>query len=112
MYANQKDIDQVELSIEEARKKVERREAALRLAENSDFKELVLDGYCKDEAVRLVNTLNETGFEESQVDINRMLASISDFNRYMRHIVREGRIAKEAIIDHEITLDDLRAEQE
>ena len=109
--SNKADIEHVELSIEEARKKVERGEAALRLAENSDFKELVLKGYCKDEAVRLVNTLNEVGFEESQPDINRMLASISDFNRYMRHIVREGKQAENAIIEHEETLDDLRAEQ-
>lgn len=107
---NQADIEQVELSIEEAKKKVDRADAALRLTDNSDFKEIIMNGYCKDEAVRLVNTLNESGFEEVQPDIKRMLESISDFGRYLRHVVREGRMAKEAIIDHENTLDELRAE--
>ena len=107
---NQADIEQVELSIEEAQKKVDRADAALRLADNSDFKEIIMNGYCKDEAVRLVNTLNEVGFEEVQPDIKRMLESISDFSRYLRHVVREGRMAKESIIDHENTLDELRAE--
>lgn len=110
MRANQDDINQVELSIEEARRKMELANAALRLTENSDFKTIVMNGYTRDEAVRLVNTLNEVGFEESQPHIKRMLESISDFNRYMRQIIREGNLAKVAILDHENTLDELRAE--
>lgn len=111
MNMRDREIKSVELGLAEAHEKVAIGEAALRLADNPDFKKLILEGYCRDNVVRLTNCLNEVGFEDSQDAIKRGLEGVAEFTRYMRQLVREGELAEAAILDHEETLDALRAEQ-
>ena len=40
--------EEIELSIVEAKRMIARKDAASRLADNADFKELILDGYLKE----------------------------------------------------------------
>lgn len=107
------DIQKIELSIEEARKYVEQRDAALRLADNRDFKKLVIDGYFKDEAARLTGLLGERG--ENLPFTKEMLVSdleaIASFQRYMRQIIMQGDIMEKEIAVNSEALEIIRAEE-
>ena len=104
------DIQQVELSIEQAKALINRAEQARRLAENKDFKSLVLDGYFNEEAARLVHCLGDINLKEYQEDILRDLHGIASFKRYMQTIVMIGNNAQNDLMSNEATLDELRAE--
>lgn len=108
----QSDIELVELSIEEANKMVARGEAAMRLSQNADFKELVLSGYFVEEAARLAHVYADplTPPNDRQF-IHMDLTGPASFKRYMREITRVGELAKAELENHFETLDELRAEE-
>lgn len=107
------DIQKVELSIEEARKYVEQRDAALRLADNRDFKKLVVEGYFKEEAARLTGLLGERGenLPFAREDIIADLSAIAAFQRFMRQIVMKGDIMEKEIEVNSEALEYMRAEE-
>ena len=47
-----KDIEKVEIEMEEAKKYIELRNTFLRLSENKDFKHVIEEAYFKEEAAR------------------------------------------------------------
>lgn len=107
------DIEKVELSIEEAKKMVDRRDIALRLADNRDFKKLVIEGYFKDEAARLTGLLGERGdnlpFTKEMIVSD--LEAIASFQRFMRLIVMQGDIMEKEIEVNSEALEHMRAEE-
>ncbi len=106
------DIQEIELSIEEAQKMVERRNQAYRLADNADFKSLILEGYYKDEAVRLVGLSADPSTAKYADEIILAIKSISMLQQYMRNIVAFGNTAESEIGDMREVLDEERNEGE
>lgn len=108
---SQTQIEQIEMSIEEAKKVVERGERAKRLATNPDFKALVLDGYFTEEAARLVHLMSDpTLNDQIRECIQRDMVGIGGFKRYLRTLVQMGDIAAHEIQTSHETLDEIRAE--
>lgn len=105
------DIKQVELSIEQAKALINRAEQARKLAENKEFKELILEGYFNAEAARLVHCLGDINLKDYQEDILRDLHGIASFKRYMQTIIMIGDNARNDLENNEATLDELRAEE-
>ena len=106
------DIKEIELSIEEAQKMVERRNQAYRLADNADFKSLILEGYYKDEAVRLVGLSADPSTAKYADETILAIKSISMLQQYMRNIVAFGNTAESEIGDMREVLDEERNEGE
>lgn len=102
------EIDQIEVTLGDLKNVVSRRDAAIRLSRNPDFKKVILEGYVKDEAVRLTALIGEEGFD--QEGVQECLRGVAQLQRYIRRIESEGDIAEKSILDHEEALNDLRQE--
>lgn len=105
-------IQEVELSIEQAQALINRGEKALKLAENKDFKELVLDGYLVNEASRLARLSADFTLDpQVRSEVMLMVQAIGCFHTYMRTIVQQGEMAKRDLAAHQQTLSELHEEE-
>lgn len=101
------EIEKIEISIEEAKRHIQLRDDALRLADNKDFRNIVLEGYFKNEAARLTGLIGDPEFKEQEA-ILADLGAIASFQRYMRRLVRTGEMMEKEVFDHEQALEDIR----
>lgn len=108
---SQHDIEQIELSISEARKMVERGERADRLSRNRDFIKTVLEGYFVEEASRLALLSSDPNIpEEVRAFVLRDLNGPGAFKRYLSTLVQMGHMAAQEIHEAQETLDEIRSE--
>lgn len=105
-------IEQVELTIGEAKKNIEKREALLRLTKNKDFNKIIDTGYFMDEATRLVWLKAEPASKDIENDIIRQIDAIGSLRQYLRTILTIGEMSERAVMDNEETLQDLLNEQQ
>lgn len=105
-------LEQVELTIEQAEKQIEAMKALDRLKENKDFKTLILDGYLKDEASRVVLAKAEPGLQEegTQAQLLRMIDGIGYFRQYLNKIFQFGAMAERTLESHRETRNELMQE--
>lgn len=103
--------EEIQLSIQEAKKLIARKDAAKRLTDNRDFKELVLEGYLRDEAIRLAHISADGNMKEYRDEIMLSMQGISLFRQFMQNIIRMGDMAQAELYDYEQALDDVRAEE-
>lgn len=106
----QTDIETVEISIEYAKEMIAIGDKALRLAENKEFKEIILEGYFRDEAARLTGLLGDPAMKDLQEEIISDLNGIASLQRYLRRLVRQKEMMEHELELHTQTLDELRAE--
>lgn len=106
------DIENVELSIAEARKHIEQMEALDRLRTNADFKLIFEQGYLKDEATRLVLARAEPIMQtqEHQDQLNKLIDGVGYFRQYLNKIYQFGRQSQQAIKADQETLTELMNE--
>lgn len=105
-------IEQIEMSIEEAKRIARLGERAERLSNNADFKKIVLDGYFKEEAARLTSLLNDVRLNDAQANIIADLTGIASFRRYLSNLVTQGHLMAVEIEVHSETLEELRNEED
>ena len=110
----QKEIQQVHVSIEQAKEIVKLGEEAIALAENPLFEKLVLKGYFIDEAARLVHLYGDPNISaDIKAKIQSDLAGPAHFKRYMQTFIARGRAAHNEIAAHQQSLEELhQMEQE
>ncbi len=106
------DIEQIELSIKEAEAKVERRDRLAKLHENKAFRELIVDGYFKDNAVRLVSAYGDPSASHLQADLLKDIEAVGRLQQYFRTIYQQGDAAERALVEAREELEDIRAEDE
>lgn len=106
------DLHEVEITIQEAKNAVTTMEALIRLRKNNDFKQVIEEGYLKNEAVRLVWSRSEPGrqTEELQHEMNKMIDGVGYLRQYLNSIFRDGNHAQQALTDHEDTRAELLRE--
>lgn len=81
---DQQDLQQCELSIEQARKLIDFGDHIRSLENNKSFQTVVLDGYLRDEAVRCTGLLADFQLTpEAKADTFEALKAISYFRRYL-----------------------------
>lgn len=75
----------IDVTEADVRAKVSFGEALERLLGNTDFKTVVMDGYLKDEAVRLVHLKCDPALQEAvqQQAIDRGITAVSEFRQYL-----------------------------
>lgn len=110
---NQSEIQQVEVSLEEAERIAAFGEALGRLESNRDFQAVILDGYFKEEAARLVMLTAEINLKPEQKEaVFAGIRGIAELRQYFLARRSAAQMAAKEIGDYKETLDELRAEVE
>lgn len=110
--ATEQELEQIELSISQAKLSTDNLHALNRLTKNKDFEQLILEGYFKEEASRLVLIKAEPQMESEsdQATIAKHIDAIGYFRQYLHTIQQIGRMAERAIADDEKTREEMLAE--
>lgn len=103
---------EIEISIEEAQKKVADREAVKKLFGNRDFKRIFVEGYFKENALRLVGISAEPSTKSHHDDIHEEIRAISLLNQYLRNVITFGDIAEHEIGESREALEEYREEED
>ena len=113
MSDTQEQIQSVEMSIEDAKKAVRRRDAILRLEKNKDFKYLILEGFMEKHAVKQVMLKASPAMQspEAQNMVDLQINAIGQFKQFMYNVVLMGNNAERALENDEQTLEELHAEE-
>jgi hypothetical protein len=107
------EIEQIEVSIDSARKDVVKMESLLRLISNKDFQGLVDTGYFVDEASRLVILRADPAMQSDslQKNIDDGITAVGHFRQYLNTVMQIGRMAEQGIKEDEETRQELLAEE-
>lgn len=106
------EAEEIEVSIEEAKKFVARADDVRQLSENPVFKRLVMDGYFVQEASRLAHLSSDPTIDEKiRGFVMRDLAGPGALKRYFQTIINMGNAAASEIRQAEEALDDIRSEE-
>ena len=89
-----------------------RRLTAERLASNSDFKSLILHGFCRDDAARYVQESADPLLSaEQREDALAMAQASGHLKRYLQLQIQMGSVADRNIADIEEALAEVRTEE-
>ena len=104
------DIEQLEHSIQISKKSVDLGNALERLLRNRDFKAVIMEGYMKDEAIRLVHLKADPAMQTpaSQHSIVSQIDAIGAVTSYLNEVRRQADQSKKVIHDAEEVLEELR----
>lgn len=111
-------LNSVEISIEDAKRKIERSEALARLEKNKDFQLLFLEGLMKEDAIRQVMLLASPGLKApgegaivAKAGIQSRMEMIGELYNWCRWTHMEGNQSRKALEEHEETRVELLKEQ-
>ena len=105
-------IHQVEISIEEAKKQINKMNALIRLSRNKDYKEIFLDGFFTQHAIQQVLLKADPGHQspEQQADILREIDAIGSLRMHLHAVIAQGRQMEGSLPEHEQAKEELLAE--
>jgi hypothetical protein len=108
-----KTVQAIEENIRQAKVIVGVGESLERLRENRDFKTVILDGYFKDEAVRLVHLKASPNMQspDMQKSIVAQMDAIGSLSQYFTAVFQQASIASKAIASDEEARDEILAEE-
>ena len=105
-------IQQVELSIDEAKEHIQKMNALIRLSNSKDYQQVFLQGFFKDYAIQQV-MLKSDPSQQNDADqkvIIENINSIGSLRVHLHGIMAQGRAAEGALHDHEETREELLEE--
>ena len=105
-------IEQIELSIAQAKDSITKLDAFTRLKNNKDFILLIEEGYFEKEASRVVLLKADPEMQDaqSQTALDHSIIAIGQFRQYLRTIVQMGHISQKALHEHEETIEEILEE--
>ena len=107
----QSEIRTVELSIQDAEKAIDLGRRAEALSRNPDFMKVVLDGYFKEEAIRLTHLVSAPNLPEANRSmVEKDIWAIGAFRRFLETQMHFGQAAEADLATLRMDLDDLHAE--
>jgi hypothetical protein len=109
---NVQQLEQVEITIEQAKEAIELKKALLRLHENKDFKAIIDEGFFKVEAARLCEVRSDPMMcdDESQKVIDNQITAIGGLRQYLLKVFNQGTQMENALEGHERTREDILME--
>jgi hypothetical protein len=112
MSEQQQQIEHVELSIQEAKDSIEKKQALIRLQNNPDFKLLIMEGYFQKEAARCVHALADPSLQDDtqQKLLTNMITAVGYFRQYLSAVYQFGGIGERTLEGHQQTHAELLAE--
>ena len=110
--SNEHEVQQVEISIEQAKYAINIGDALARLSNNADFKLVFLENYLREEPIRLTRLKAAPAMksEEQQNAIVKSLDAIGELIQYLGLLEAQAEMAKSALLADEETLQALYAE--
>lgn len=104
------DIKALESNIADAEYVIAQREKALKLSANSEFRDLFINGFFRDEAARLVQISTDPNLSlQDREDALAMAQSTGHAKRYLSVIVQQGYVAERDLPAMRATLEEVRA---
>ncbi len=107
-------IQEVEMSMEQAKESVALRDALTRLAGNDDFKLVITKGYFNLEAERVVGARADPAMmvnEVGMVMLENILTSIGGLRQYFIKVQQQGSMSLQALSELQETHTELLQEQ-
>lgn len=105
------EVKQLEQQLSNAKALIEKRDIALRLFKNRDFRKLILDEYMVQEAARYVQCSGDPALgKEERADALLMAQSTGCLKRWLSVTVRMGNQAESEIGDLDDEIAEARAE--
>lgn len=110
--SNAQELENLEITITQAKLSIARMEALHRLEKNPDFQSLIARGFLESHAVRQVMLKAHPGLqsEASQKMLDQQITSIGGFKQFLIAINTEGMQAQEALTADEATREELLQE--
>ncbi len=107
------DVSQLEQQLKDAKYLVERRDMALKLSGNREFRKLILDDYLVTEAARLIGGSGDPNLKPDQrADMVEMAKATGHLKRFLSVIVTMGNTAANDLPNIEEHLSEARTEDE
>lgn len=106
------ELDAINKQIEEAKKKIARKDALMRLEQNPDFKELIQKGFLESHAIRQVMLKAHPGMQSEAMQklFDQQITAVGGFKQFLVSIVSEGLAAQESLVSDEATQEELLKE--
>ena len=107
------DVKQIEAYRANQVSLLERRRTAERLLANKDFKSLVLNGFCQDDAARYIQEAGDPLLDDRQrADAMAIAMSSGHLKRFLAVVMQMGASAEKDIGDADEALIEARAEED
>ena len=105
------DLEQVEIQIDMAQKLRKMRDTCVKLTASETFKDVITEGYFKEEAARLVMA-KSSGLNADQLKlIDNMQYGIGALANFIESVMRRGAEMDQAVGEHEQTREEILAEE-
>jgi hypothetical protein len=92
---------------------VDRKNLALALEKNREFKKLILEEFCEKECARFVRMSTDPGLSpENRADALAMAQAPGFLRRWLSVVVRHGIDAESRIVDAKTEIENIRADGE
>ena len=106
------EIEQLEVSIEQAKEAIKLRDTLIKLSKNRDFGKIIHTGYFEDEAVRLVMAKSNPHLQskEQQDEIIKKIDAIGALRQYFSQIMSMGNQMEHTLAMDEQTREAILAE--
>lgn len=114
MTSNEQHIAQLEQQIKDAQGSLELGKALASLRQNPDFKKVMIEGYLKNEAIRLVHLKADPSMTSvaDQASIVRDIDAIGSMSQYFRVLEMMGKRADSSISEAEAAIAEIQNEEE
>ena len=105
------DLEQVEIQIDAAQRMRKLRDNCVKLMDSQYFKEVIDEGYFKEEAARLVMAKSSNLNPDQMKLIDNMQYGVGALANYLESVMRRGAEMDTAIGEHEQTREEILAEE-
>ena len=105
------ELEQVDIQIDMANKLRKMRDNCVKLTASKTWKDIIDDGYFKEEAARLVMAKSAALNPEQMKLIDNMIFGIGALANYIESVMRRGAEMDQAIGEHEETREEILAEE-
>lgn len=102
----------LEYQLEQTKSLKHRREMAERLSKNHDFRVLIIDGFCRDDAARFVQASGDPALEpDNRADALAMAQASGHLKRFLQMQIQMGVTADRNIVELEEAIAEARLEE-
>lgn len=110
--STKEDLQNIEITIEQARSAIKRKEMLVTLQNSPAFIELIERGFLEQHAIRQVLLKSHPGLqgEKDQALLDNNIIAIGGFKQYLISVHSEGMNAEQALAEDEQTREELLAE--
>ena len=105
------DLEQVDIQIELANRLRKMRDTCVKLTSSESFRDVITEGYFKEEAARLVMAKSASLNPEQIQIIDNMQYGIGALANFIESVMRRGAEMDQAVGEHEQTREEILAEE-